>query len=83
MRSKKVAYVATVYSHLAAFHLPFMKDLQAQGFDVHAYASPDHRKEALIAKGLECRNIVQQESACVRKHPSHPGVNRTIQSRGL
>ncbi|NBD24201.1 glycosyltransferase family 4 protein [Paenibacillus glycinis] len=57
MRSKKVAYVATVYAHLAAFHLPFMKDLQAQGFDVHAYASPDHRKEALIANGLECRDI--------------------------
>ena len=57
MRSKKVAYVATVYAHLAAFHLPFMKDLQAQGFDVHAYASPDQRKEALIAKGLECRDI--------------------------
>lgn len=31
----KVLFMATVYTHLAAFHIPFMKLLQ-----VHAVASP-------------------------------------------
>lgn len=32
---KKAAYVATVYAHLAAFHLPFMQDLRDMGYEVH------------------------------------------------
>lgn len=51
MNPKKVAYVATVYSHLAVFHIPYMKMLASQGYEVHAYASPDH-----------CRSDVEQES---------------------
>ncbi|MNU82198.1 putative glycosyltransferase EpsD [compost metagenome] len=54
---RKAAYVATVYSHLAAFHLPFMEDLRREGFEVHAYGSPDHRREKVRSEGFECRDI--------------------------
>lgn len=54
---RKAAYVATVYSHLAAFHLPFMEDLRHEGFEVHAYGSPDPRREKVSSKGFECRDI--------------------------
>ncbi|MGO4108823.1 glycosyltransferase family 4 protein [Paenibacillus sp. YAF4_2] len=57
MSTRKVAYVATVYSHLASFHIPFMKDLQEQGYEVHAYASPDHCTEDVRSAGFECRDI--------------------------
>jgi len=35
----KVLFIATVYNHLAAFHIPFMKMLQEKGYEVHAAAS--------------------------------------------
>lgn len=35
----KVLFVATVYSHLAAFHIPYIKLLQQYGCEVHAAAS--------------------------------------------
>ncbi|HOA81828.1 MAG TPA: hypothetical protein PKK61_12320, partial [Defluviitaleaceae bacterium] len=35
----KVLFIATVYNHLAAFHIPFMKMLQDKGYEVHAAAS--------------------------------------------
>lgn len=57
MGSKKAAYVATVYSHLAAFHLPFMEDLRRSGYEVHAYAAPDHLKEEITAAGFAARDI--------------------------
>jgi glycosyltransferase involved in cell wall biosynthesis len=57
MKSKKVAYVATVYSHLAVFHIPFMERLKSQGNEVHAYASPDHCKVDLYQESIDCRDI--------------------------
>ncbi|WP_223068715.1 glycosyltransferase family 4 protein [Paenibacillus caui] len=54
---KKAAYVATVYAHLAAFHLPFMEDLQKAGYEVHAYACPDHRRQEVAGSGFECRDV--------------------------
>lgn len=57
MKPKKAAYVATVYSHLAVFHIPYMRMLQDQGFEVHAYASVDHCKEDVENAGLECRDV--------------------------
>lgn len=57
MALKKAAYVATVYSHLAAFHLPFMEDLRRAGYEVHAYAAPDHRRQDVAAAGFAVRDI--------------------------
>ena len=56
-KTRKVAYIATVYAHLAAFHLPFMRDLRDAGFTVHAYASPDHGQEEVDAAGFTCRDL--------------------------
>lgn len=54
---RKAAYIATVYSHLAAFHLPFMADLRQDGVEVHAYAATDHCREDVAAAGFECRDL--------------------------
>ncbi|GIP22008.1 glycosyltransferase family 4 protein [Paenibacillus sp. J22TS3] len=54
---RKAAYVATVYAHLAAFHLPFMEDLRQDGWKVHAYAGPDHRRQKVESAGFACRDI--------------------------
>lgn len=54
----RVLFVATVYPHLAAFHLPFMQLLQGKGYEVHAAASPDEgRKEEVEAIGVRCWEI--------------------------
>lgn len=52
----KVAFVARVYGHLEAFHLPYMKLLQGQGYEVHAYASFDHGKAGVEALGVICHD---------------------------
>jgi len=54
----RVLFVATVYAHLAAFHIPFMKLLQSWGYEVHAAASPAKgRKEEVEASGVTCWDI--------------------------
>lgn len=53
----KVAFVATVYAHLAAFHIPFMKLMQEKGIEVHAYASPDQGKEKVQEAGIICHDV--------------------------
>mgnify|MGYP002623722647 CR=1 FL=1 len=54
---KKVAFVATVYRHIAAFHLPFMADLQSRGCEVHAVASPDGAYERVARQGVVCHAV--------------------------
>lgn len=54
----KVLFVATVFTHLAAFHLPFMRLLQDWGYEVHAAASPaEGRKAEVEAAGAVCHDI--------------------------
>ncbi|MBT9169708.1 MAG: putative glycosyltransferase EpsD [Actinobacteria bacterium] len=54
----KVLFVATVYTHLAAFHIPFMKLLQEKGYEVHAAASSaEGRRDNLAAVGVNCWEI--------------------------
>ncbi|GLH64125.1 glycosyltransferase family 4 protein [Parageobacillus sp. G301] len=58
LEKKKVLFSATVYSHLAAFHKPFIKLLQDKGYEVHAAANPDHgRKEEIEEMGVICWDI--------------------------
>ena len=54
----KVIFVATVYTHLAVFHIPFMKLLQSWGYEVHAASSPaeGHKNEVEDA-GVVCWDI--------------------------
>lgn len=58
----KVAFVASVYRHLAAFHVPYMKWFQLHGFDVHAYGLPDHGKETIERIGVICHDVPFQRS---------------------
>lgn len=54
----RILFLATVYTHLAAFHLPFMQLLQSKGYEVHAAASSDQgRKEEVEAIGVRCWEI--------------------------
>jgi len=55
---KKVLFLATVYTHLAAFHKPFIKMLQSKGYEVHAAANPkEGRKEEIEELGVKCWDI--------------------------
>lgn len=38
---KKVLFVASVTEHLSAFHIPYMRWFQENGFEVHATAKND------------------------------------------
>lgn len=37
----RVLFIATVYTHLAGFHIPFMRLLQSWGYEVHAAAATE------------------------------------------
>jgi glycosyltransferase involved in cell wall biosynthesis len=50
--------MATVYTHLAAFHIPFMQLLQEKGYEVHAAASSaEGRREDVERAEVTCREI--------------------------
>ena len=56
--NRKVLFVATVYSHLASFHIPFMEMLQGMGYEVHAAAcSSSGRREEVEKIGVTCWEI--------------------------
>src|SRR5690606_11678819 len=57
MMVNKVAFLAAVYRHLEAFHLPYIKLLQQKGCEVHAYAYPDQGKIEVQNKGVICHDI--------------------------
>ncbi|WP_391120066.1 glycosyltransferase family 4 protein [Psychrobacillus sp. L3] len=55
---KKILFVASVYTHLSAFHKPFMKLFQNKGYEVHAVGSNSlGRKDELIAMGIVCHDV--------------------------
>jgi glycosyltransferase involved in cell wall biosynthesis len=58
MPSGKILFLATVYTHLAAFHIPFMRFFQERGVEVHAAASSAKgHKEEVDAAGVICWEI--------------------------
>lgn len=57
---KKFLYVATVYSHISAFHLPYLMMLKKQGYEVHVAANYDNNintKPLIEEKGIICHDI--------------------------
>ena len=58
LMKKKILFSATVYTHLANFHKPFIKSLQDKGYEIHAAANPDHgRKDEIESMGVICWDI--------------------------
>lgn len=54
----KILFLATVYTHLAAFHIPFMRQLMDKGYEIHAAASPaEGGKEEVEAAGVKCWDV--------------------------
>lgn len=49
--------MATLYCHLANFHLPYMKMLQDCGCEVHAAAYPDWHIQRVENKLVRCRRV--------------------------
>ncbi|MBM7661645.1 glycosyltransferase involved in cell wall biosynthesis [Bacillus mesophilus] len=55
---KKVLFAATVYTHLAHFHIPFIQQFQQKGFEVHAIGNPNEGgKEKIEGLGVICHTI--------------------------
>ncbi|KMY52971.1 hypothetical protein AC623_02350 [Bacillus sp. FJAT-27231] len=63
---KKIAFIATVYRHLEAFHLPFIHLLKEKGYEVHAISRPDHGKDGLVREKIPCHDIA------FHRNPFHP-----------
>jgi len=58
MTNRKVIFVATLFPHLAVFHIPFMRLLQAKGYEVHAAASSvEGRRADVEAAEVICWEI--------------------------
>ncbi|USK33682.1 glycosyltransferase family 4 protein [Bacillus sp. F19] len=56
--SKKILFVATVYTHLANFHKPYISMLQERGYEVHAACNPNEgRKQEIEELGVICWDI--------------------------
>lgn len=64
--NKKIAFIATVYRHLEAFHLPFINLFQNKGYEVHAYAAFDFGKSKLEKNGVICHDV------CFSRNPFSP-----------
>lgn len=55
--SKKIAFIATVYRHLEAFHIPFIQYLIQEGYEIHCYASTDEGLNEVKNAGAICHHI--------------------------
>lgn len=54
---KKIAFVATLYKHLADFSIPHMQLLQSWGYEVHVYAFEERRRSDLEKIGVVCHDL--------------------------
>lgn len=58
VETRKVLFIASLYSHLRAFHIPFIRLLQEWGCDVHAAASStEGGREEVEKTGAICWEI--------------------------
>lgn len=55
----KILFIASVYRHFKAFHIPYMKWFQANGFEVYAAANSEDQTERdyLDSLGVKCIDI--------------------------
>ena len=50
----KALFTATVKSHIGQFHMPFIKELQARGYEVHAaYKDNSNQKQGLDTSAMD------------------------------
>lgn len=65
---KKVLYVATVYSHICQFHLPYLKNFKEQGYEVWV-AGRDNLAEK---NGLSLKYVDNAVNISFRRSPMSP-----------
>lgn len=60
---KKILFVASVYRHLTAFHIPYIQYFQRNGYEVYAGAGKDMKvREELEALNVHCIDIAFSRS---------------------
>lgn len=57
MENLKILFVASVYRHLTAFHIPYLKHFQEKGFEVWAAGTGDEDKKILEQLNIKCMDI--------------------------
>ncbi|WP_088007045.1 glycosyltransferase family 4 protein [Indiicoccus explosivorum] len=58
MATKRIIFVATVYQHLLNFHLPYMKRLKDNGYEVWAAGAKENKASSKLVKlGYTCFDI--------------------------
>lgn len=53
----KVLFVASVYRHLTAFHIPFMEYFQSEGYEIYAAGIGEEDRRILQDKNITCIDI--------------------------
>lgn len=53
----KVLFIASIYTHFSAFHIPFIKLLQKKGYEVHTAALKDEAFEQIRDLNVYCWDI--------------------------
>lgn len=48
----KILYVANVYRHITSFHMPYLKWLKEEGFEVHVAGSGDENDSKVDTSAL-------------------------------
>lgn len=56
-KGKKAIYVASIFTHFRAFHIPFFKMLQEEGFEVWAAARTTNKADKNELEGMEVKCI--------------------------
>jgi glycosyltransferase involved in cell wall biosynthesis len=54
---EKILIIANVEQHIISFHLPCIKMLQEEGYEVHVATKLEHGRERLEAQGIICHFI--------------------------
>lgn len=67
-----MAFVASIFQHFRAFHLPVLEGLVAKGVEVHAFARDDAGRAAVEAAGVVCHDLPLGRS------PLHAGNLRAL-----
>lgn len=64
----KILFVASVYRHLTAFHIPYIQYFQSKGFEVWVAGSGEDDKKVLEGYGVTCIDIPFSRSPLNRQN---------------
>ena len=78
----RVLFVATIDSHIWAFHMPFMAMLRDMGYEVEVAAAPAGGADRIRAEGYEVHSIpFERNPLSIRNIAAYRALRRLMQSR--